>query len=238
MSGIADIEAVVLAGGLGTRLRSAVPDRPKVLALVRGRPFLAHVLDRLEAAGVRRVVLGTGYCADRVREAIGDRHGRTAIAYSHETSPLGTGGAVRLAAGATASDPVLVLNGDSHCEADLPAFAAFHRACGAVGSLMLTRVSDTGRYGRVDLEDAGRVTAFREKGDAAGPGWINAGIYLLSRGLLDAVPEGRAVSLEREVFPLWAARGGLFGLRGGGRFLDIGTPESYREAEEFFGASQ
>jgi NDP-sugar pyrophosphorylase family protein len=237
MNDIADIEAVVLAGGLGTRLRSAVPDRPKVLALVRGRPFLAHVLDRLEAAGVRRVVLGTGYGADRVREAIGDRHGRTAIAYSHETSPLGTGGAVRLAAGAAASDPVLVLNGDSHCEADLAAFAAFHRTCGAAGSLMLTRVPDTGRYGRVDLDDVGRVTAFREKGDAAGPGWINAGIYLLSREMLDAVPEGRAVSLEREVFPLWAGRGRLFGLCGGGRFLDIGTPESYREAEEFFAAS-
>ena len=131
------------------------------------------------------------------------------------------------------SDLVLALNGDSYCQADLLAFWRWHRKQQAEASVLLAQVHDTSRYGKVLLEDEGRVTCFEEKGSSIGPGWINAGIYLLGRRFLQEIPTGREVSLEREIFPAWVGRG-LYGYPGGTRFLDIGTPESYAQAEQFF----
>jgi len=230
--------AVVLAGGLGTRLRSVVADRPKVLAPVRGRPFLAYLLDQVAAAGIREAVLCTGYLGEDVRTAFGDAHADLRLIYSQESSPLGTAGALRQALPLVpeSADTLLVLNGDSYCETDIRAFEAWHRARGAVASIALVEVADTRRYGRVQTDPDGRVVRFEEKGEAAGPGWINAGQYLLERRLVESVPAapgGGAVSLEREVFPAWVGRG-LCGHRSGGPFIDIGTPESYARAEAFF----
>jgi NDP-sugar pyrophosphorylase family protein len=224
---------LVLAGGLGTRLRSAVADRPKVLAEIRGRPFLAYLLDRLSQGGIRRVILCTGYRGEQVEAAFGSRFGALELVYSREPEALGTGGALRHAASLLEPGPALVLNGDSFCEVDYQGLAAWHRERGACGSLALTRVEDPRRYGSVETDADGRVTRFVEKHQAAGPGWINAGVYVLGRELLESIPEGRAISLEREVFPAWIGRG-LHACRCGGRFLDIGTPESYAEAERFF----
>ena len=209
--------ALVLAGGLGTRLRS-VTDIPKVVAPVAGRPFLSWLLDPL--AGFE-VTIATGYAAGVVESAIG-----TGVAYSRETSPLGTGGAVKLAGSGG-----FVLNGDSYCRVSFDAFEHFARGGPA---LVLTHVPDTSRYGRVDVDDDGRVTAFREKG-IAGPGWINAGIYFLPDEIVRGLPEG-ASSLERDLFPRLAATGQLRGYRGGGPFLDIGIPETYAAAPAFFAA--
>jgi D-glycero-D-manno-heptose 1,7-bisphosphate phosphatase len=135
---------------------------------------------------------------------------------------------------------VLVLNGDSYCDVNLAAFLAWHRARRAQGSLVLTHVQETGRYGRVQVDAEGAVVSFIEKaqalpGAAATPGWINAGIYLVSRKLLDSIPAIGSVSLERESFPTWVG-GGLYGYQGGGRFLDIGTPEAFEAAQTFFAA--
>lgn len=224
--------AVILAGGLGTRLRRVVADRPKVLAEIQGRPFLEFLLDHLEAAGFERVVLCTGVQAALVQDVFGNRHGRLQIGYSEETSPLGTGGALRLAVPLLGSDPVLVMNGDSYCQADLAAFAGFHQAKQAEATLLLTQVPDVGRFGQVRVDEQSRVIGFEEKG-GSGAGWINAGIYLLSQTLVREIPQGRAVSLEREMFPAWIGRN-LFGWQEGGRFIDIGTPESYEAAEQFF----
>jgi NDP-sugar pyrophosphorylase family protein len=134
------------------------------------------------------------------------------------------------------SDPVLVLNGDSFCDLDLKDFWHFHRVRVAVGSLALTEMGDTRRYGRVLMQTDGTISGFAEKTDTSGPGWINAGIYLLSQRLLLSIPEDRPVSLEQEVFPSWTGRG-LCGYRSKRRLLDIGTPEAYTAAGEFF-ASQ
>jgi NDP-sugar pyrophosphorylase family protein len=234
----------ILAGGLGTRLRSVVSDRPKVLAAVRGRPFLAYLLDQLAEAGMRRVVLLTGYRSEQIEDEFGDSFQGLKLEYSAETAPLGTAGALRLAspklfaetaAGAAATaDNVLLMNGDSYCAADLAAFRAFHERQAALASLVLTRVEETSRFGRVETAGDRRVERFLEKQAAGGPGWINAGIYLIDRTLVAEIPEGRAVSIEREVFPGWAKRGILRGFPGTGQFLDIGTPESYRAAEDFF----
>src|SRR5215831_6990757 len=225
--------AVILVGGLGTRLRPVVADRPKVLALVHGRPFLAYVLDQLVVAGVQRVVLCTGYLGEQVQAVFGRQYGSLALVYAHEPAPLGTAGALRHALPLIDSDPVLVLNGDSYCDVNLTAFLAWHRARRSWGSLVLTHVQETGRYGHVQVDDAGAVVSFAEKGSALlgsalTTGWINAGIYLLSHALFNSIPTTEPVSIERELFPAWVGRG-LYGYQGGGRFLDIGTPEAYEE---------
>jgi NDP-sugar pyrophosphorylase family protein len=231
-AGLAGVTAAIFAGGLGTRLRASVADRPKVLAEVSGRPFLAHLLDQLEAAGVRDAVLCTGYLGEQIEAAFGAAHGTVRLRYSRESEPLGTGGALRLAAPLFESDPVLVLNGDSYCGADLAALRARHTASGAEGTILLTHVPDAGRYGRVLLGAGGVVEAFREKSSSE-PGWINAGLYLLSRRLIESIPVEGAVSLEQDILPAWVSRG-LSGHPAEGRFIDIGTPESYAEAERFF----
>jgi NDP-sugar pyrophosphorylase family protein len=225
--------AAILAGGLGTRLRGVVADRPKVLAEVLGRPFLAFLLDQLEAAGVARVVLCTGYRGEQVRAAFGTSYGALRLAYSQEPGPLGTGGALRMALPLLPCEPVLVMNGDSYCSADFQELWSWHLSRAAEATLLLSHVSDTTRYGRVQVQANGQVLRFDEKADAEGPGWISAGIYLLGRSLMLEIPQDRAVSLEREVFPAWIGRG-LYGHRSQGRLLDIGTPESYAAAEQFF----
>lgn len=228
-----NITAAILAGGLGTRLRAVVTDRPKALAEVHGRPFLSFLLDQLAAARIRDVVLCIGYRGEQVRAAFGDAYGGLRLRYSQERELLGTAGALRLALPLLQSDPVLVMNGDSFCETDLRAFARWHWERGAEATLLLVRVPDAGRYGRVEVDAAGRVLRFEEKGSTGDPGWVNAGVYLLSRRLLGTIPAGRPVSLEHQVFPAWIGRG-LYGYRTAGRFLDIGTPEAYAMAEAFF----
>jgi NDP-sugar pyrophosphorylase family protein len=155
------------------------------------------------------------------------------LVYSPEPSPLGTGGALRHALDRLRSDPVLVLNGDSYCDLDLRGFLAFHREVGAAGSLALVEMTDKGRFGRAMVTPDGTLSGFAEKADGSGPGWINAGVYLFSQPLLRSIPEGRAVSLERDVLPSWVGRG-LHGYRTHSAFLDIGTPETYAAAAEFF----
>lgn len=222
------LTAVILAGGLGIRLRPAFAQGPKVLAPVGERPFITHLLDKLEGAGIRRVVLCTGYMAAAVSTALGDRYGGLVLVHSPESAPLGTGGALRHALALLESDPVLVVNGDSWCDLHLPTLLAWHRAHRAEGSIWLVPVGNAKSFARVKLDASGAVAAFREKaGD--GPAWVSAGAYLLSHRLLQSITPGTAVSLEREVFPRWV-RKGLFGCRAGRALLDIGTPDSYGSA--------
>jgi dTDP-glucose pyrophosphorylase/histidinol phosphatase-like enzyme len=226
-------DAFILAGGLGTRLRSVMPDDPKVLAPAAGRPMLAHLLDQLAEAGFSRVVLGTGYLADKIEVAFGPSFRGMELIYSRESAPLGTGGALRHAARHFRGGDVLVLNGDSYVAVHLPTFLAWHRARRADVSILLTAVSDPGRYGAVEIGAGGRITAFHEKSArVSGRAWINAGVYVASRAAVEGIAADRSVSLEREV--LADERLALYGYPGGGAFLDIGVPESLARAEEFF----
>jgi NDP-sugar pyrophosphorylase family protein len=220
-----------LVGGLGTRLRDQLPDRPKALAEVAGRPFLRYQLDRLQAAGITTVVLCTGYRGEQIQRTFGDVYGTMHLRYSHEPMPLGTAGALRYALPLLDGEVVLAMNGDAFWDVDLTAFWQWHTRRDAAASIVLARVTDASRYGRVRVDRRSCVQAFEEK-SVRGPGWINAGVYLLSRQVIEQIPEERPVSIEREVFPRLVGQG-LYGYRSRGRFLDIGTPESYRMAERF-----
>jgi NDP-sugar pyrophosphorylase family protein len=227
-----DVPAMILAGGLGTRLACVLPDTPKVLAPVAGRPFLAYLLDALADAGIHEAILCTGYRAESVERAFGTRFREMLLRYSHETQPLGTGGALRHAMRLTRADTMLALNGDSFIAGDFPAFLAWHRANGFAASLVLAQVDDCSRFGTVDTDSHGVIRSFAEKTGRAEAGWINAGVYLLSRPLLASLPQGQMLSIERDVFPSWLSVG-LGGYRSSGAFLDIGTPESFAQAETF-----
>ena len=235
LQNLSNLAAAILAGGLGTRLRSVVTDRPKVLAAVNGRPFLAYLLDQLVKAGIGSAVVCTGYMGDQIQAQLGDDYGPLRILYSHESSPLGTAGSLRLALPFFAADHVLVLNGDSYCDVALYDFWAWHRGKKAVGTILLAQVQDTGRFGRVYQDAGGCVLKFEEKNGKPVAGWINAGIYLLQPQIIESIPSQRSVSLEREIFATWIGKG-LYGYQCHGRFLDIGTPDSFALAHNFFAA--
>lgn len=222
-------EAIVLAGGFGTRLRDVVQDVPKPLAPVAGRPFLAWMLDRLQQSGVSRVVLATGYLSHLVEAAIGNHWKGMAVAYSVEAQPLGTGGAIRQALSATAGGPVLVLNGDTWLKFDPAAFAAQVGKVGAPLGMALAKVPDVARYGSVKLE-AGRINGFGEK-SGSGEGYINAGVYYLTDPAALAFPAAESFSFEKEILTPAAAAGRLAGFVDTADFIDIGIPEDYARAQ-------
>ena len=232
---LADVPVAILAGGLGTRLRPVIGERTKVVAEVNGRPFLAHLLDQVARFGFRDVVLCVGWQAEEVEAALGHTHGPLRLRYSRESEPLGTGGALRLAVPLLDGPAVMVLNGDSYCDADLAAAWTEHRERRATATLVLVEMADTSRYGRVEIDADGAICRFTEKQESSTPGWINAGIYLLARARIEAIPPGRALSFERDVLPGWIGTG-LRGHRCQARFIDIGTPQSYSAASRFFGA--
>lgn len=207
------------------------------MAVVRGRPFLTYLLDQLTEGGVSDIILATGYLGDHVSELLGEHYRGVSLHYSREASPLGTGGALRLAAG---SCPVaMVLNGDSYCKVDLAAFIEWHFDSGNRNSMIVTHVDDARQFGSVQVDSAGRITAFQEKSPGMGTatsGLINAGIYIVCSELIESIPEGRPVSLEREVFPRWLdGRFRVFPSDGG--FIDIGTPVSLATAGEHVGGN-
>jgi len=227
-----DLAAVVLAGGKGTRLQAVVRDRPKPLAPVAGRPFVAYLLDQLADAEIRRAVLSTGYLAEQFEEAIGRKYREMEIVYAQEHEPLGTGGAIRFAGKLADADQLLVMNGDSYCATNLSAYIDWHRAGNHDVSLLLVQVADASRYGTVDIARDGSVNAFLEKRPEPAAGFINAGVYLLRREMLDELPAG-ASSIERDAFPAWLARFTVKGWITDAEFIDIGIPTDYERSHEF-----
>lgn len=224
-------QAIILAGGTGTRLRSVVADRPKPLAIVAGRPFLDWLILSLRAHGVRDIVLSTGYQGGLIERTFSDGSALgVRLRYSHETQPLGTAGAIRLALSLIDGDTFFVLNGDSYCRMDFGALALAHKQQQARATLCLTQVDDCARYGAVELDANNRITAFAEKGAKMGAGWINAGVYALGRAVIEPLALNQPASIERDVFPALTGAG-LFGFAAQPPFLDIGTPESYHASE-------
>lgn len=226
----ADVTALILCGGRGTRIQPAIGGLPKSLALVAGYPYLHHLMSYLADQGLANVVLCVGYGADRVASYCedGSRWG-IRIRYSVEDRPLGTAGAIKHAQKFIASDPFLVLNGDSLIRADLASLLRLHKNKGALITLALTQVPDQTRFGSAVVADDGSISSFLEKGQH-GPGFINAGIYSMNHRVLEAIPSGVSTSLELDVLPNFTGQG-MYGLQVTGSFVDIGTPEAYLDAQ-------
>lgn len=233
MEKIPHVTAVILAGGLGTRLKPVIANEPKALARVGRRPFLEYVMDQLDEWGIRDAVLCTGHLGEQILGRFGSAYQGLSLSYSREVTPLGTGGALRLALPLVRSATVLVLNGDSYCTCDFSAFRSCHVAKKAAATLLLVQSAETERFGKVEVGTDGAILRFAEKQAGGGAGLINAGVYLMEREFLCSIPCGGPVSLERDMFPAWLQHG-LYGYRTAGSFLDIGTPDSYAEAEGFF----
>jgi len=228
------IPAVLLVGGLGTRLQSVVRATPKPLAPVGDAPFLEIVLQQLRSQGVRDIVMCTGHLASQVEEEFGDgSQWGISIEYSREASPLGTAGALKRAAPFLAGrDEFFVMNGDSFLELNLGELLRFHRLSSAVVAMAVRRVPDAARYGTVQLAENNRVSGFREKDGTQMPGLINGGVYVFSRSILACIPDGPA-SLEKEIFPS-VLQHGVYALEQRGMFIDIGTPEDYARAQSLY----
>jgi mannose-1-phosphate guanylyltransferase len=195
------------------------------------RPLLAYTFEHLARYGVERSIISCGYLPDQIEVGFGAEHDGMTLEYAVEDDPLGTGGAIAFA-GRELEGSFFALNGDSLREADLGELVAFHRSSGAKATILLTPVADPSRYGLVRTAADGRVETFLEKPrpEEIDTDLINAGLYVLEPEVLDLVPPGRAVSIEREVFPRLAAEGSVFGIALPGYWLDVGTPETYLQA--------
>lgn len=229
-------EVIVLAGGLGTRLRGVVDDVPKPLAPIAERPFLTWVLDALADQGLRRVVLATGYRGEQIETALGAVWRGMSLDYSREPQPLGTGGAIALAMRRISGNACFVLNGDTWLALDYERFETATRTQDARLGVALAKVPDVARYGAVRVE-RGRITGFVEKG-ASGPGLVNAGVYCVARSLLERVPGGRVFSFEHEILVPATTREAVAAFTHTADFIDIGVPDDYRRAQMQFAAGK
>lgn len=230
-----EIKAVLLVGGMGTRLRSVVPNAPKPMAVVGERPFLELLVHQLAAQGIRRLVLCTGYRAEDIEAQLGNGHiWGVQIEYSREPKPMGTAGALKFAERYLANVPeFLVMNGDSFAQIDFHRLIRFHRESRGIASMAAVRTKNEMRYGTVKTNADGRVTGFAEKTVADPNGLINAGIYVFNHEVLAQIPNEPS-SLERDIFPKLLGQG-IFALEQQGIFIDIGTPEDYLKAQELCG---
>lgn len=228
------MEAIVLAGGFGTRLAGRLAGVPKPMAPIASRPFLEILLNQLQRAGCTRVLLSVGYLHEVIQSHFGPAFRGMRIDYAVEETPLGTGGAIRMALAQASEDSVLVLNGDTFLEADYPAMLRFHAAAGTAMTMAVSHQEDVARYGAVIVHD-GHVVGFEEKGNPGSPngrpGWINAGAYVLNRNL--PWPEGLAerFSFETEVLMPEIKRIAPAAFEVEGFFLDIGVPEDLDRAQ-------
>jgi len=228
------MQAIVLVGGEGTRLRPLTSDVPKPAVTLVDRPFLAYAIEWLASHGVKEVVLACGFLPEVLREALAGEEERAGveITYVAEPEPLGTAGAIGFAAAALGDrleERFLALNGDVLADLDLSALVQTHEERGARATIGLHPVADSSAYGLVRCDEEGRVLEFLEKTGEAVPGEVNAGAYVLDRSVLDLVPSGQPVSIEREVFPRLVGDG-LNGLLLDGYWMDIGTPDRYLQA--------
>jgi mannose-1-phosphate guanylyltransferase len=229
------VKAVVLVGGTGTRLRPLTLTVPKQVLPIVEVPMIERVLAYLEPHGVDEAILSLGYLHGAFTALFPEgRAGDVRLTYAVEPEPLDTAGAVGFAARyAGVSERFLVVNGDVLTDLDITAMVAFHQERGAVATISLSRVADPSAFGLVPVDDSGKVLAFVEKPapGAVGPSLINAGTYVLEPSVLDHIPEGQRVSIERQVFPLLAATGSLYGYESPGYWTDTGTPLQYLQAQ-------
>lgn len=229
-------EAIILAGGLGTRLNEVVKELPKPMAPINDRPFLTYQLDYLLLYGIRRVILSVGYKYEAIESYFGSEYRGMEILYAVEKEPLGTGGAIAMALEMALSDQVLVLNGDTHFRVNYGRLWNFHKRTEAKISMVLRLVEDVDRFGSVDVDFLGVVRSFSEKGRFTGRGLINGGVYIIDKAYFKSLRLPEKCSFERDCLEIIYPQKSLFAMQCKAYFIDIGIPEDYETAQEDFKA--
>ena len=222
--------AIILAGGLGTRLRSVVQDMPKPMAPVKGKPFVEYILQYLRMYGIQRVIFSIGYRGEVVEEYFGNRYANMEVSYAKEETPLGTGGGIFQAAQMCGEEPFLVVNGDTLFDINLFQLEDFYRQRKADMVVALKRMEDFDRYGVVELAEDQRVVGFREKAYQK-EGVINGGVYYFSKKVFDIAAFPEQFSFEKDFLERYLQELNIYGCELDGYFIDIGIPEDYAKAE-------
>jgi D-glycero-alpha-D-manno-heptose 1-phosphate guanylyltransferase len=229
-----DVPVLLLVGGMGTRLRSVLSDKPKPLAPIGDISFLELLVLQLRGQGLHHLVMCTGFQGGQIRQKFGGgSKWNVTIDYSEETRPLGTAGAMKLAGRFVLKSPdFVVMNGDSFLELDFGQLIRFHREHPGLATIAVRRVPDAARYGTVHIGEENRVVRFSEKMGVPEPGVINGGVYIFNRNVLEHIPDGPS-SLEKDVLPGLLSHG-VFALEQNGMFIDIGTPQDYARAQALY----
>ncbi len=228
-------EAIILAGGFGTRLQSVVNDVPKPMAPVNNEPFLNYIFDYLKHYNIKHVVLSTGYLSEKIVAYYQNEHKGIKISYTKEDTPLGTGGGIRLAIEKCLTENVLVLNGDSFFDVDINAHYQNHISKHANCTLALRKVNNAARYGTIVLGNSNKIDAFKEKDNIERIGLINGGVYMIDRELYLSKTEATInFSIEKDFYEKRMQELNIFGFEYDGYFIDIGVPEDYKKAQNDF----
>lgn len=222
-------EAIILAGGLGTRLRSEVPDLPKCMAPVAGKPFLDYVIRALQEQGVTKFIFSLGYRSEVVLQHLEQSWPKLKYDYTIETIPLGTGGGIRFAVQKAKGDSLFVLNGDTYFEVNLPSMLKKHIEVQAEITVALKKMYHFDRYGSVLMGQNNIISAFQEK-TYREIGWINGGIYLIQKQLITNIGIANPFSFEKEILEKYVDKNCIFGFESEGYFIDIGIPEDFKKA--------
>lgn len=226
-------QALILLGGKGTRLSGLFPDLPKALAPVAKRPFLAWQIDWLFSNNISSVMLAAGYMGNKIQDWIKQQPYKEKVSVSIESEPLGTGGALKYPADILGQNAFWTLNGDSLLpELDFQNMEEAHLKSGALGTIAVTEIEDSGRYGTVLFDDNGKIIRFEEKGSKTA-GWVNGGVYLLEPAILSFIETNRNISIEHDIFPRLAADGKLSVFQSPPPLLDMGTPEGLKNMENY-----
>lgn len=227
-------DIIILAGGLGTRLKEQVNDRPKAMASVNGKPFVEYLLNYISKAGFQKVILSTGYLSKSIEDYFKDRYRTIDIEYAIEKEPLGTGGAIRLAAKKVTTPYFIVMNGDTMFRIDLQRFFEVHVEKLAQMTIALRNVDDASRYGQVEMNESGIITSFREKSSQSIPGLINGGIYIIKTKYFKSFNHPEKFSFENDWMQKNVQSGDFLGQVFDEYFIDIGIPEDYKRAQSEF----
>ena len=227
-------EAIILAGGLGTRLNGVVKEVPKSMALINGRPFLEYQLNYLESWGINRVILSVGYKSEIISNYFKDKYKSIEIEYSYEDEPLGTGGGIKKAFEKVKGKYAFVFNGDTFFDVDLRKLNTFRKKKDADVLLVLRFVDDIKRYGAISYDAENIITDFSEKNKKSGEGYINGGIYLINKNYFQKFDLPEKFSIEKDFFEKYYSTHDFYGFRCSSYFLDIGIPEDYYKAQDEF----
>ncbi|MEW5894593.1 MAG: sugar phosphate nucleotidyltransferase [Candidatus Omnitrophota bacterium] len=233
MATIHDMDVLLLCGGFGTRLRSAIGEKQKVAAEVAGRPFLSFQLERLSQSGFNHVVLAAGFGAEQIEQALSGYHYGMDVELSVEPEALGTGGAIKFARSKGRGRRWVILNGDCFSNVDIPGMIKFHNEKRSLVTLAVAKRDDAYDYGTIEMGADNRITAFREKEKTRTTGYVSVGLYCFEDKAFDLMPSSDKFSVETEFFPK-ILNNPVYGFTDPGTFLDIGTPERFAEAQRFF----